>query len=139
MTPQELQQLHSLLMGNEGLKLKIYADSVGIPTIGIGRNLRDKGITQNEAFYLLDNDITECVGDLVHAYSWFLDLSLTRQHALIDLRFNLGMAGFAGFRQMITALSDGRFDDAATQLLSSQWAGQVGKRATDLASMLRAG
>ena len=33
---------------SEGLRLQVYKDTLGIDTIGIGRNLEDRGITQQE-------------------------------------------------------------------------------------------
>ena len=36
------------LIAHEGLKLQVYQDTLGIDTIGIGRNLEDRGITQEE-------------------------------------------------------------------------------------------
>ena len=36
------------LIAHEGLKLQVYQDTLGIDTIGIGRNLEDRGITKEE-------------------------------------------------------------------------------------------
>jgi len=36
------------LIKHEGLKLQVYQDTLGIDTIGIGRNLEDRGITKQE-------------------------------------------------------------------------------------------
>ena len=36
------------LIQHEGLRLQAYKDSLGIATIGIGRNLEDRGITPEE-------------------------------------------------------------------------------------------
>ena len=36
------------LIKHEGLRLEVYKDSLGIDTIGIGRNLEDRGITPAE-------------------------------------------------------------------------------------------
>lgn len=139
MTSDELQDLHSLLVGHEGLRLKLYLDPEDIPTIGCGRNLRDKGLSPGEAMMLLDNDITEAVNDLTHAYPWFIGLSRARQHALIDMRFNLGQHGLNKFQHMIAALAAKNYDEAANQMLNSTWATQVGHRAYDLAFMMRKG
>lgn len=60
----DTQQLREQLERHEGLRLKPYKDTVGKLTIGIGRNLDDKGISRKEAFALLDNDIAEVVRQL---------------------------------------------------------------------------
>jgi len=36
------------LIQHEGLRLEVYQDTLGIDTIGIGRNLEDRGITEQE-------------------------------------------------------------------------------------------
>ena len=36
----------------EGLMLTVYKDTLGIDTIGIGRNLKDRGISKEELEYL---------------------------------------------------------------------------------------
>ena len=36
------------LVAHEGMRLDVYKDTLGINTIGIGRNLDDRGITKDE-------------------------------------------------------------------------------------------
>jgi lysozyme len=55
------------------------------------------------------------------------------------MAFNLGSAKLCAFHRMIEALSEGDFDEAATQMLNSRWAEQVGHRAIKLAQMMRYG
>ena len=43
---------------HEGVKNKVYKDHLGIETIGVGRNLVDRGLSDEEVDYLLGNDIT---------------------------------------------------------------------------------
>ena len=40
------------LIEHEGLVLTVYKDSLGIDTIGIGRNLKDRGISKEELAYM---------------------------------------------------------------------------------------
>ena len=42
------QDLIDKLVVSEGLRLQVYKDTLGIDTIGIGRNLEDRGITKEE-------------------------------------------------------------------------------------------
>ena len=44
------------LIRHEGLRLKPYHCPAGKLTIGVGRNLEDKGITEKEAILLLEYD-----------------------------------------------------------------------------------
>lgn len=135
MTSADLDALRSQLVLHEGLKLKPYTDTVGKLTIGVGRNLTDKGISTEEATSLLNHDINECLSDL-HTFAWFMRLDAVRQRALIDLRFNLGPSRFRGFRNMLAALEKGDPLTAAAHLQDSAWFGQVGQRGPRLVKML---
>lgn len=127
--------LAALLEQDEGVRLKPYLDSVDKMTIGVGRNLDDKGITLAEARHLLQNDIDECLRDL-EPLPWFQRLSDMRQRVICSMRFNLGMAGLMQFKRMILHLEAGRYTPAAKEMLWSQWAKQVGRRADRLAVMM---
>lgn len=134
-----LKNLREQLIKSEGLKLKPYTDTVGKLTIGIGRNLTDKGITKNEAHYLCDNDIFECMNDLYSIFFNFGFFSENRQHALMEMRFNLGHKGFRTFKKMIQAIRDNDWLEAEIQALDSKWATQVKGRAKRIAKILRSG
>ena len=47
------EPLNALLIRHERLRLKPYTDTVGKLTIGVGRNLTDMGLTQDEVLLLL--------------------------------------------------------------------------------------
>ena len=57
-------KLAEQLKKHEGIKLKPYTDTVGKLTLGIGRNLEDKGITEQEALFMLNNDVDYFYGKL---------------------------------------------------------------------------
>jgi lysozyme len=128
------QAVAAMLERDEGVRLKPYLDSVDKMTIGIGRNLDDKGITLAEARYLLQNDIDACLADL-DPLPWFARLSDIRQRVICAMRFNLGMAGLMQFKKMLVHIDNGRFTSAAREMLQSRWAQQVGRRADRLATM----
>lgn len=127
------------LIRHEGLKLKPYLDTVGKTTIGVGRNLDDVGITEEEARYLLANDIARVRADLDRKLPWWRTLDPVRQRVLEDMCFNLGIVGLRGFKNTLAAVQDGRFRDAAKGMLASKWARQVGQRAVTLSDMMRKG
>ena len=134
-----LDTLEHQLIQHEGLTLKLYQDTVGKWTIGVGRNLSDIGISQEEAMVLLTNDINAARASVSRAFPWFPTLDAVRQRVLIDLSFNMGIGGLQGFVHMLSAVQRGDYDTAAEELLDSKWASQVGVRATTLAYMLRTG
>ena len=125
------------LKKHEGYRQFSYLCTAGKVTVAHGRNLQDKGISEAEALYLLENDIVECIQDLSALLKCWNTLSEYQQAALIDLRFNLGATGFRTFRKCIAAIEAGDFAEASRQILDSAYAGQVGKRADDIANWLQ--
>lgn len=139
MTPETRLKLKKLLVIHESYKQFPYQDSTGHLTIGIGRNLDDRGISTTEAFQLLDDDIFYFYTKLNHALPFFCDMSDNRQIALVDMCFNLGINGLLGFTQAIEALKNKDYEAAAKEMLDSKWAEQVGERANTLAEIIRTG
>ena len=124
---------------HEGVEKTVYNDSEGIPTIGVGRNLRDRGLSDDEIDYLLSNDIDIVVDELDKVMPWWKDLDEVRQRVLCDLVFNLGMPRFSVFKKSISYMKQQMWDQAADELLDSKWARQVGRRAHTLSEMMRTG
>jgi len=124
---------------HEGRRAHPYRDTVGKLTIGVGRNLDDKGLSEEEIDVLLDNDITEAWQELTRSLSWFPSLDDVRQHVLLDMAVNLGVAGLLQFKKMLAACERRDFDGAAAEMLDSKWATQVGDRAKTLDRMMRTG
>ena len=133
------EKLIKLLITHEGLRLKPYRDTRGKLTIGVGRNLDDVGITEDEALYLLKNDIKRVLDFLKERLPYWNGLTETRKMALVDMCFNLGPGGFLSFKKMLRALERGDYEQAAKEMLDSRWARQVGRRAEELAEMMREG
>lgn len=132
-------ELKLQLIQHEGLRLKPYKDTVGKLTIGVGRNLDDVGISEAEAMFLLESDIASVKAELDKACPWWSELSENRQLVLADMCFNLGIVRLKGFRNALQAMREGRWNDAAKEMLDSRWASQVGPRATRLADMMKEG
>jgi len=131
--------LEEQLIRDEGLRLKPYRDSVGKLTIGVGRNLDDEGITKEEAFFLENTDISRHDAALYAALPWVKDLDDARQGVLRNMSFNIGVPGLLGFRQTLALIQQGKYAEAATEMLNSKWASQVGARAQRLAKQLEEG
>jgi lysozyme len=124
------------LTTHEGLRLKPYRCPAGKLTIGIGRNLEDKGITEQEARMLLENDIQECLDDLTPLFDDFDALPEPVRQVLVEMRFNLGPGGFRQFKKMIAAVNARNFIEAAVQMKDSRWYRQLGNRADSLTAMM---
>lgn len=129
----------NMIIAHEGLKLKPYRCTAGKLTIGVGRNLEDVGITEEEALYLLKNDINRILKLLPVFIKCWDELSERRKMALVDMCFNLGMKGLLSFKKMLAALEEEDYNRAADEMLDSKWASQVKTRAEELAAMMREG
>ena len=138
MTPIE-----RLLFQEEGLVLHAYRDHKGYWTIGIGRLIdkrRGGRITEEEAFYLLRNDIAKRETALDVAIPWWRTLDEPRQAVLMSMAFQLGVAGLLAFKVTLKSVEDDRFEDAAHQMLISKWAKvDTPARANRLAKVMRTG
>lgn len=137
--PTAQQRLEAMLRHHEGLRLRPYMDTTGHLTIGFGRNLTDVGISLDEARLMLRNDIACAEHGLLDAFPWAAHLDPVRQAVLVDMAFNLGIAGLRKFTTTLGHLQDGRWEQAAASMLQSRWAAQVGQRARNLAAMVHTG
>jgi lysozyme len=132
-------KLRKLLIKHEGLRLKPYLDTVGKMTIGIGRNLDDRGISNDEANYLFMNDVDEASEQIMEMFPLFNGWSENRRNALIDMVFNMGITRFLGFRKMIAAIKNGDWFSAAKEMRNSSWAAQLPTRVAELSAMVEKG
>lgn len=133
------KKLVEMLKLHEGVRNKPYKCTAGKLTIGVGRNLDDVGLSDDEIEYLLKNDIERCKKDLDKNIPWWKDLDEVRQFVLVDMCFNLGIVGLMKFERTLKSIKAGKYEDAAKFMLESLWAKQVGKRATSLSSMMKKG
>ena len=132
-------RLESTLARHEGIRKFPYLDSEGILTIGVGRNLESRGLSQEEIFVLLANDIAIAKGECLNNVRGFRQLNGPRQEVIVNMVFNLGWPRFRSFRLLRHFLYVQDYDRAADEMLDSKWARQVGKRAEELARVMRTG
>lgn len=132
------EDLRAMLIREEGLRLRLYKDSVGKFTIGVGHNIEDNGITEAAAYFILDEDIAKASTEALKL-PVFIILDQVRQDVIVNMIFNMGLSGVMGFKYMLAALSVQDWEEAAIQMLNSKWASQVGNRALELAAMIRTG
>lgn len=130
------------LRRHEGEVLHAYTDSLGMLTIGVGR-LIDKrkggGISKEESEMLLSNDVNKVVSELNTRLPWFNTLSDPRKAVLINMGFQLGIAGLMGFSKTLSLIESGQYAQAADQMLQSKWATQTPKRAVEMSEQMRTG
>lgn len=133
------QKLAAQLVVDEDKRRLPYRCSAGKLTIGVGRNLDDRGLSEDEIAYLLNNDIDLVEKELDRRLPWWREMNEARQTALANMAFNLGAPRLMGFVKTLDHMRARRYDAAAREMLDSTWAKQVGARARRLADLMRKG
>jgi lysozyme len=123
----------------EGFRSLPYRDTVGVLTIGYGRNLDHVGITRAEAEVLLENDVDTAILACVKAFPWFVELDPVRARVVANMMFNMGPKTLSGFKRTLDAIARKDYENAAIYMLQSKWASQVGNRAVRLAKDMKTG
>ena len=138
-----MESLEAQLIRHEGMRLKPYRCPAGKLTIGVGRHIEDRGITEAEAMVMLENDIAGARADVDSLLDEFgirkWELNQARLDALTNMAFNLGRKRLSGFKKMFAAIKDRNFDLAAAEMLNSKYARDVGPRAVELSNQLYSG
>jgi lysozyme len=132
-------KLAAQLVIDEGKRARIYTDTVGKVTGGVGRNLTDRPFFEDEIALMLKNDIALVESDLDRTMPWWRLMTEARQGVIANMTFNMGINRLLGFVNTLAAMKVGRYDAAAQGMLDSTWAKQVGARATRLAAVMRSG
>lgn len=123
----------------EGWRAKAYQDSVGVWTIGFGRNVQAMTISRELGEAWLQEDLATAEAECRRGFQWFDALSSKRQAVLVEMSYNLGLPRLRGFGRMLAAAARGDHETAAREMLASRWADQVGARARRLADTWRQG
>lgn len=126
---------------DEGRRKKLYKDTATPPkwTIGVGRNIEDRGLRDDEIDLMLANDIDEAVGIACTLCPQYGKLDDVRQEVLVNMAFNMGMPKLSGFKRFFAALSEKNYSQAADEMKDSAWYRQVGDRAVRLVYAMRFG
>ena len=135
----DMSKLINTLRRHEGVKNTLYKCTSDKWTIGVGRNLEDVGLSEEEIDMLLKNDITRTEELLDEYMDWWSDLDYVRQDAMINFVFNVGIGTAMKFKKAMTALEEGDYEIAADEMMDSNWSKQVGDRAVEVTEMIRTG
>lgn len=144
------QEIYNFIKDHEGYYNKVYIDSVGKPTIGIGLNLKrpeardfiskvganyNRVLTGEEK--LSDKQINElfnlCLQVAYKDAKAFIPnfdmLPKNVKLVLLDMSFNLGGPRLNKFKNTKQFIANGDYNSASKEILHSKWAKQVGRRA----------
>ena len=132
-------KLKSLLIEQEGLKLLPYKDEAGNITIGVGRNLTARGISQLEALGMLEDDILWFTSKILQNLSWASQLSQERFFGLVSIAFNIGLHGLLECVDLLGYLRAQEWQKAHDDCLSLLAAKQNPLRYTQIANIFLTG
>lgn len=142
---------------HEGSRTKVYSDTLGVPTVGVGFNLTrgdapnllkkiganiekiksgKSELTDTQVKMLLHYTLTQAKKDCISIIKNFETLPNSIKGVLIEMTFALGRSRFLGFKRFIANIESRKFKSAAKELISSKWAKQVGNRAKTLSNII---
>src|SRR5215469_15206290 len=134
----------------EGRRNKTYIDSMGHPTVGVGFNLDANGaqaavealgldydqvragtqiLTDAQIDGLFQQSVNKATTGARTVIPSFDTIPGDKQIVIVDMIFNLGVAGFSAFRNTVQAINQQDWASAAQQMQQSLWYKQVGARA----------
>lgn len=125
--------IRQMLINEEGMILTPYRCTADKLTIGVGRNLDDRGISEDTAYQMLNEDIDLTINELKDNIDNFDSYPVDVQYTLVDLCFNMGIRRLMSFKKMLSYLAEGletrNFTKAAVELMDSKYAKQLPLRA----------
>ncbi len=130
---------------HEGEVLKIYEDSLGYKTLGIGHLCQPEDpeyawevgtkVSQEVVDMYYEQDFEKHHQETIHVFGSeedFENLPEPIQRVLVNMCFNLGGTRLSKFRNMLRACREHNWDEMARQMEDSRWFGQVGRRSIEL-------
>jgi len=122
MVSAEAKLARLMLEYDEGRRPRMYKDTVGKWTIGVGWNLSDNGLPPHIIDALLEHGIQTAAVDLDAVVPSWRTADPIRRAALLNWAFQLGRARMLSFQRTIPLLQQQRWEDAARNLRMSKWA-----------------
>jgi len=138
-----MEKLIKQLKQDEGFVGTPYPDSLGNWTVGYG-HLMSNPISEKAASYILQDDIDIAIHKFAKLpLSIRKHLNEARRRVVISMIFNMGLGnderGFLSFKDMIRAIKNDDFEQAALEILDSLMARQVGDREIKWAEIMKHG
>jgi len=141
----EMSRLLKSVKEHEGYRNKVYLDSLGKRTVGVGHlcveDFWEDGKEYEEKFLLtiLEHDLKSAIKSAERLCSDCPDLDDLAKETIIEMVFQLGETGVSKFKNMWKALESNppQYDVAATEMLDSRWAKQTPNRAKEMSDHMR--
>jgi lysozyme len=151
------QDYYNMIALNEGVKPKVYKDSKGHKTIGVGFNLEDAGnqkilkkegidinellngreLSDQEIKTLYNHSLTQAFNDAQKFDKNFAKRPEKVKKAIVDMSFNLGLTRLNKFKKMREGLEANDYSKAADEMVDSEWYKQVKSRGPRTVNLMR--
>jgi|TARA_R100000353_G_scaffold14240_1_gene14119 lysozyme len=140
-----LERLMESVKKHEGYRNKVYLDTLGKRTVGVGHLCvedfweDDKEYEEKFLMEILANDLQNAIKgarELKEEHSC-TDIDVIAQEILVEMVFQLGKNGVSKFRNMWKALSEKNYIGASYEMLDSRWAKQTPNRAKSMAELMK--
>ena len=141
-----LERLLESVKKHEGYRNKVYLDTLGKRTVGVGHLCvedfweDDKEYEESFLMEILQKDLQEAIRgakELMEEHGC-ADIDERAEEIIIEMVFQLGRTGVKKFRNMWKALSEQNYIGASFEMLDSKWAKQTPNRAKDMADQMKA-
>ena len=139
----DYQAVKDRIKKHEGFRNTVYSDSLGKATIGYGHLLTEdddfeEGIQYDKSLLenLFDKDFNRSAYNAEQLLEG-IDICDTAREIIVEMVFQLGIGGVSKFKKMFEALRKKDYNEAAEQMLDSQWRVQTPKRCEELSSLMR--
>ena len=141
-----LERLMQSVKKHEGYRNKVYLDTLGKRTVGVGHLCvedfweDDKEYEERFLMDILAEDLQNAIKgarELKEEYDC-TDIDEIAQEILVEMVFQLGKTGVSKFKNMWKALSEKNYIGASYEMLDSRWAKQTPNRAKAMADLMKA-
>ncbi|WAX22809.1 endolysin [Pseudomonas phage Amjad_SA] len=130
------------LRRDEGERLTAYQDHLGYWTIGVGILIdarKGGGLLPEESAFIFNNRLRLLERELELRLPWVKKLDPARRGVLVNMAYQMGIAGLLGFKNTLALIERGEYAKAASEMLGSKWAQQTPSRANRLSVQMRSG
>ena len=140
----DMKRLLKSVKEHEGYRNKVYLDSLGKRTVGVGHlcveDFWEDGKEYEEKFLLtiLEHDLQSAVKSAERLLKGCPILDSLAREIVIEMVFQLGETGVSKFKNMLKALEEGpHYKTAAIEMLDSRWAKQTPNRAKKMSNSMK--
>jgi lysozyme len=129
---------------HEGYRNKVYKDTLGKRTVGVGHLCVEDFWEDNKEYEekflmtILEHDLQTAIKGAERLLAECPVLDDLAEEIIIEMVFQLGETGVSKFKNMIKALKIPDYQTAAIEMLDSRWAKQTPERAASMSAEMAA-